>query len=165
MTKTALLIVDVQKGFLNETTKHIPSLVEELISSQNYSLICATRFINHNNSPFVKWMGWKRFLKTETNDIELAFSCPNSVHIFDKTTYSSLTPHLLEILQEQDIDKIYLCGMDTNMCVFMTASNIFEHGIYEPFVLSKYCSSHSGEEFHEAGLMLLEKAIGKDHIL
>lgn len=163
MTKTALLIIDVQKGFLNRTTKHIPKLIEKLIDSEKYSLICATRFLNHNSSPFVKWMGWRRFF--DANDTDLVFSCPDPIRIFDKQTYNSLTPDVLSTLQDQKISNIHLCGIDTNMCVFVTASHIFEGGIFEPFVLSQYCASHSGKKYHEAGLMLLEKAIGKDHIL
>jgi len=43
-SKTALLIVDLQKGFINEHTAHIPALVQELIPS--YQTIFATRFYN-----------------------------------------------------------------------------------------------------------------------
>jgi hypothetical protein len=44
MTKTALLVVDVQKGFINEHAAHIPDLVQGLIP--HYQTIFATRFYN-----------------------------------------------------------------------------------------------------------------------
>ena len=41
---TPLLIVDVQKGFINDATRHIPARVADL--AWRYDQVLVTRFIN-----------------------------------------------------------------------------------------------------------------------
>ena len=41
-----LLVVDVQRGFLNEFTHHIPERVVRLIQSNKYDPVLFTQFIN-----------------------------------------------------------------------------------------------------------------------
>ena len=160
---TALLIVDVQNGFVNDHTNHIPPLIEQLQSQDIYRAICATQFHNGSHSPFVNWLGWEGLMDKESS--KLAFKPLSQTLIVSKNGYYSATAEVLSFFDKHKIKKVHICGIDTNMCVFVTAAGLFEQGVYEPFVLSKYCASHSGKEYHDAGLMLLGKAIGKHHIL
>ena len=52
MTNNALLIIDVQKGFINEYTRELPGKIEKL--QNNYANVYAMQFINLEDSMFRK---------------------------------------------------------------------------------------------------------------
>ena len=45
----------------------------------------------------------------------------------------------------------------------MTAVDLFQNG-FRPVVLADACASHAGPDYHEAGLRLLERLIGRRQI-
>ena len=54
-----LVIIDVQLGFINDETGHIPERVERL--QREFETVFATRFENPEGSPFRKLKGLVRF--------------------------------------------------------------------------------------------------------
>jgi hypothetical protein len=46
----------------------------------------------------------------------------------------------------------------------MTAAEMFESDI-RPLVLTRYCGSHDGEKYHNAGLVSMEHLIGPDFLI
>ena len=159
--KSALLIVDVQKGFINKHTAHIPALVQELIPS--YQTIFATRFYNPKGSNYRRLMNWHRFSK-ESPDFELAFAPTENVMIIDKPIYTCVTDAFLTMLDEFSITEIHIVGIDTDICVSKCAVDLFEKG-RTPFVLATYCASCAGPYFHKAALQILARYIGKRQII
>ena len=69
MTNNALLIIDVQKGFINEYTRELPGKIEKL--QNNYANVYAMQFINLEDSMFRKQLNWHK-LSLNTQDTELA---------------------------------------------------------------------------------------------
>lgn len=57
--KTALLVVDVQNGFINEFTRHIPPRIAVLIARDEHAPVLFTRFDNVDGSPFRRLLGWE----------------------------------------------------------------------------------------------------------
>src|SRR5204863_8699341 len=55
---TALLVMDVQQGFLNQFTAHIPTRLTRLIQRRQYDPILLTRFINTSDSPYRRMLNW-----------------------------------------------------------------------------------------------------------
>ena len=156
-----LLIVDVQAGFINEATQHIPKLVEAL--QYEYDHVYATRFYNEEGSFYRKLINWNRFGKDST-DFQLAFSPSNSATIIDKNIYSCVSKEFTQALMQRGIERVDVCGLDTDICVTKCAVDLFERGI-TPFVLAKYCASHAGEEAHKCGLKTLSRFIGKEQVV
>lgn len=159
-TKTCLLIVDVQVGFINESTKHIPSLVE--VAQNKYDYIVATRFFNPENSFFRKLIKWNRF-SLGSNDFALAFDVRKDALIIDKPIYTCVSESLIQWLKERGISVVHVCGIDTDICVTKCAVDLFEHGV-EPIVLSSLCASHMGEEAHNNALRTLVRFIGNSQV-
>ena len=58
MTNNALLIIDVQKGFINEYTRELPGKIEKL--QNNYANVYAMQFINLEDSMFRKQLNRMR---------------------------------------------------------------------------------------------------------
>jgi len=159
--KKCLLIVDVQKGFLNGSTSHIPSLVEEL--QKGYSYVYATRFFNKSGSFYRTLIKWDKFDKN-SEEFDLAFAPLKKTKIIDKCIYTCVDKSFLDDLKKNDVDKVHICGIDTDICVTKCAVDLFENNI-KPIVLAKYCASHAGVEFHEFALKILARFIGKGQII
>lgn len=159
--KKALLIVDVQNGFINEKTKHIPALVEKL--QCNYEFVIATRFINLPDSPYRRLIKWEH-LSPNTEEIELAFRPKEGTIIIDKYIYSCIDEHFMLLLKEKGITVVDICGIDTDICVTKCAVDLFERNI-TPYVLKDYCATHADMDVQEAALVILARYIGKSQIV
>lgn len=159
-SKSCLLIVDVQIGFINESTRHVPSLVEAV--QVEYDYVVATRFFNPENSFFRKLIKWERF-SPGSDDIPLAFSARKDALIIDKPRYTCVSDNFISWLSERDISVVHVCGIDTDICVTKCAVDLFEHDI-EPIVLSGLCASHAGEDAHQNALNTLKRYIGKSQV-
>lgn len=159
-SKACLLIVDVQTGFINESTKHIPPLVE--IAQLKYDYVVATRFFNPENSFFRTLIKWTRFTPG-SEDIALAFHAREDALIIDKPIYSCVSNNFINWLRDRDISVVHICGIDTDICVTKCAVDLFEQGV-EPVVLSGLCASHAGENAHNNALGTLKRFIGKSQI-
>lgn len=159
-SKTCLLIVDVQNGFINQSTKHVPSLVEA--EQLLYDYVVATRFFNPEKSFYRTLIKWERF-SPGSEDIPLAFSARKDALIIDKPRYTCVSDDFIGWLSERNISVVHVCGIDTDICVTKCAVDLFEHGI-EPVVLSGLCASHAGEDAHQNALNTLKRYIGKSQV-
>ena len=159
--RSALLIVDVQVGFVNDATRHIVPKVEEL--QRKYAHVYATRFINAEGSPYRKLLDWHRFYES-SGDVPLAFDPADGVTVIDKHVYTCITPAFLQDLRSKGIEEVAICGIDTDACVSACAVDLFENG-FRPILLSEACASHAGAEYHEAALRILARLIGKNQII
>ena len=157
----ALLIVDVQNGFVNEKTKHIPALVEKL--QYNYDLVIATRFINMPDSPFRKLIKWQHH-SPDTDEIELAFKPKEGAVIIDKYIYTCIDESFLCLLKENGIEAVDVCGIDTDICVTKCAVDLFERNI-TPYVLKDYCATHADADIQRSALIILSRYIGRTQIV
>ncbi len=158
--QSCIIIVDVQKGFINRWTGHIPALVEAL--QNDYGRVIVTRFINPEGSMHRKLIGWRRFAP-DSEDTELAFKPRPGATIIDKHTYTCVTPKLVDDLHQNCREPVHLCGIATDNCILKTAVDLFEAGI-TPVVLASASASHGGPDCHEAGLMLLRRFIGEAQV-
>ncbi len=159
-SKNCLLIVDVQNGFINDLTKHIPPLVEE--AQLKYDYVVATRFFNPDNSFFRTLIKWNRFA-IESNDFPLAFNAREDALIIDKPIYTCISENFIKWLKDRNVSLVYVCGIDTDICVTKCAVDLFEHGV-EPVVLSSLCASHAGNDAHNNALSTLKRYIGKSQV-
>src|SRR5438105_4522753 len=104
----ALIVIDVQRGFVNDKSQHVVPKVIELIRQAKAIDIPTffTRFINYANSGYVKWMGWSRFMNPP--EIELYPEIqPFAEVVFDKPGYTSLIPPVRTWLGDKRITRLY----------------------------------------------------------
>ena len=145
--KKALLIIDVQTSAVTKT--EIADKIEKLQSQYNY--IFVSKFEN-KNSPILKILNWNGY-----NDESLAFIPQKNAIIFSKNGYSSYLPEM------KNFDEVHICGFDTDACIYKTAMDLIENNI-RPIILKDYCFSEN-QRFHDIGIKLLERNIGKHNII
>lgn len=161
MSETALIVIDMQNGFVTPECQHIVPNIVSLINDAKMKKqpILFTKFINKEESGYVRWLGWRRLMTPPETDLISELDEYNEI-AHSKTQYSSFTPETTEILSKHKVKRLIICGVATDGCVLKTAVDAFERDI-EPIVVSDACYSHAGETVHEAGLLLLGRFIGK----
>ncbi len=155
-----LLVVDTQRGFMNEFTRHVAPRIQHLVARGDYSPVLFTRFINVDGSPyrtFLDWKGSARPPETEIVDELVAFATPHNM--YEKRGLTGLPKALSERARSERWPHISIVGVDTDMCVLKIAMDVFDLGI-EPIVLVDCCASTAGLQAHLAGLAILSRNIG-----
>lgn len=158
-----LLVIDVQNGFVSTKTAFVVPRILELMETFKDEFIVATKFLNYEESPYRRFMGWERLTESPETDI-LPEVEEKAYLVLEKAIYSACKDKFCNLLAAKGITEVYLVGIDTDCCVLKTATDLFERGI-RPIVLEHYCASNGGEESHEAALRVMERTIGCNQII
>lgn len=156
-----LLVIDVQNQFINNHTKFLPVKIEELIDENKFDNVAFTKFINTTENLFYKNLNWKGCLTEKSQQLVIK---SKKCRIFEKSIYSALNDNLIKYINENNISKIYLCGIDTECCVLKTAFDLFESE-FDVYVLKDYCACTHGKTRHENALKILRRNIGKNKVI
>ena len=155
-----LLIVDVQVGFINSFTHHIPQRIVSLIERDRYSPLLFTRFVNAPDGPYDRFLDWHSCnTEPETDVVPELQPFAQKEFIFSKQGLCGMPNELTDYLRQQRIEQLSIVGIDTDMCVLKIAMDLFDIGI-EPLVFTDCCASTAGLQAHFAGLAVLSRNIG-----
>lgn len=161
--KTCLLVVDVQNGFVSDSTRHVPGRIAELLGNNLFDLTLFTRFRNAPASPYRRLLGWQKL--SSTSEQELHESVVGFAdEVIEKDVYTAVCPSLLARLKDEKIETVFIAGIDTDCCVLTTATDLFEAGI-RSCVLSHYSGSNGGADSHTAALTCLGRLIGLHNLI
>jgi nicotinamidase-related amidase len=159
-----LLVVDVQRCFVNDYTQHIPARIARLIARGEHHPILFTKFVNEAGGPYRRYLDWHDCdCDPGTN---LADEIEDHVQpdlVFAKPGYAGISDELANHLRERGYEQIVLAGIDTDMCVLKVALDVFDLGI-RPIVLVDCCASTAGLQSHLAGLAVLARNIGAEQL-
>lgn len=160
----SLLVVDVQVGFINDFTHHIPQRITKLLHRHDYASVLFTRFINTGNGPYWRFLNWHSCdREPDTRLVPELEAIAKPELIFAKKGVCGLPDELIDYLQAQQIRRLSLVGIDTDMCVLKIAMDLFDMGI-EPILLTDCCASTAGLQAHLAGLAVLSRNIGAQRL-
>lgn len=67
-------------------------------------------------------------------------------------------------IKDNNINDIYLCGIDTECCVLKTALDLFEEN-YNVYVLKDYCACTYGELRHSNAIEIIKRNIGNKYVI
>ena len=169
--RPALVVIDVQNGFVNAGSAHVVPVVADLAArwADAGGAVVLTRYRNHPGSPFERLIGWTRLQDEAEIELvpELAAVADRAV-VANKTGYTALTPQVAALAAEHGWTDLFLCGIDTASCVLITAAAVFEAGL-TPWVVADACASNATsvppEEAHAAGLMLIRRLVGAGQVI
>jgi nicotinamidase-related amidase len=160
---TCLMVVDVQRGFVSDKTEHVVPRIKDLLGKNLFDVVVFTKFVNELGSPYRRFLHWNALSTAREQEI-VAELLPFAQNVITKDIYSGLTKETQEILQRNNVDIVYVLGIDTDCCVLKTAADLFEQNI-RPVVLEHYSASNGGMESHSSALKVLERLIGRNSIL
>ena len=163
--KNVLVVIDLQVGFINDKTIKVANNIRNLLDSEEYSAVIATKFTNMPGSSFDSFLGWKGMLEEEEKEL-LPFVEGYADCVISKCSYSCVNTNFIQSLLslcDGLPEEVTLVGVDTDACVLATAIDLFEMGI-RPIIIEDCVGSSGGDECHEAGMLLLKRSIGKEQI-
>lgn len=156
-----LLVIDLQNGFINQNTEELKQKIKELIEEDKYEKVLFTRFINEPESIWVKKLNYTGCLTKKEQALAIDAKCCG---IIDKYLYTAVNEKLVNYIKENKIDKIYICGIDTECCVLQTALDLFEDD-YDIYILKDYCKCMHGETENNQALEIIGRNIGENRII
>jgi len=167
-SKSVLVVVDVQNGLVTEHSEPIVPIIADLVSRWHAACgdVIFTRYLNYAGSPFERLIGWTEMVEAPGTDLvtELAPYINPSTPIIDKYIYTLFTPEGTRLVEERGWTDLYICGIDTEICVLKTAVDAFERNL-TPWIIKDACASHSGPDAHDAGLFIASRFIGINQII
>ena len=166
--KPVLVVVDVQNGFINEHSQPVIPVIVDLVRRWQaaHGDIVFSRYLNYADSPFERLIGWTKMADGPETEIvtELLPYVSPQTSVVDKYIYTLFTPEGTRLVDERGWTDLYVCGIDTDICVLKTAVDAFEHNL-TPWILQDACVSHAGPKAHAAGLFIAGRFIGTNQII
>ncbi|MHA1984255.1 MAG: isochorismatase family protein [Candidatus Hodarchaeales archaeon] len=169
LDKSALLVLDMQKFFLSESSHAFVPSAPALISNiqdlievfvKNYRPIVTTRHVNtiEDANQMNKW--WKDLIKEDSDasliikEITDIISTYEFVFSINKTQYDAFYKTTLEeSLRKWNVSQVVVCGVKTHLCCETTTRSAFIRGFEVFFTIDGTATLN--EEFHTASIMNL----------
>lgn len=164
--KKALVIIDMQVGFMNEHTEHLEQRIRDYIDShgEEFDTIIGTKYINNENTACYIFEKWTNCM-ANTVETYLVPKISNKVDkVFEKSIYSCYSKEFKEYIKAMNIDDVYMCGVNTGCCVLHSAFDAY-NDVVSCYVIADLCGSTSGIESHERAIELLKECITKERVI
>ena len=160
--KSALIVIDMQNWEIKESTRHLPGKITAFIdeNKEKVNHIIFTQSFNSKNFNLYKLLDVKRGIKGyDTHMVKELGRFINKGNLFKKYTYSAFKSRtFLEFLRKNKISKLYLCGINTDVCVLATYYDAFDLG-YNVRVLGNLCGSVISKGNHKGALNIMKKLV------
>jgi nicotinamidase-related amidase len=154
----ALLIVDVQQYFMKDAPDDLPLRIINHLKALNYDFVVFTNFKNRPDSNFVKQLKWDKCATDEDAQLPKEFTDIADKHnTFTRASYSAFkTTDLHDYLQKQHVERLIICGIDSDACVLATAFEAFDLGYH---VKINFELTYSSNDLHKAAQLIAERNI------
>lgn len=175
--KQALVIIDIQNGFMNKNTAYLEGEIETFVQKTMknpdfpmFDLIIGTQYVNHEASACYVLEGWKACMsgseEAEICEKILPFLSEENGEklIIKKDKYTCYTEEFLRLLKQAGIERIFMCGVNTGCCVLHSVLDVYED-VKDVYVLRDLCGSTTGPHYHEIAIELLETLITKERVI
>lgn len=164
----ALVVIDMQNGFINHHSRHIVPVVSELVSRWSAAgrPVVFTRYHNYPGSPFERFFGWTRLQDPPETEIapELVTHAASAYAVLDKAGYSLFTDEAVALLADAGWTDLVFCGIATDSCVLKSAADAFERG-HAPWIVTDASASDAGPAVHDSGLVVARRMIGPRQLM
>ncbi|MFJ8832241.1 isochorismatase family cysteine hydrolase [Micromonospora aurantiaca] len=165
--RAALIVIDMQNGFINDRSRHVIPKVVELVERWEATgrPIVFTRYYNYPGSPFERLIHWTRMQHSPETEIvpELSRHAARA-HVLDKPTYSYFTSEGADLAAREGWTDLVFCGVATESCVLKSAVDAFERDL-TPWVVTDASASHGGPAAHEAGILVARRFVGAGQLI
>jgi len=162
-TPEVFLILNMQIGFMNNSTQELPERIREALSGNPSVSPIFTRFVSEprDDGRLDPYLGMQ---ESDPNTL----ICPELIEFSGEKTMTTknpmgLTLGVIEELRSLNSKTVYLCGVSTDTAIIATCQILLDFD-FNPVVLADYCASENGSIAHFAGLSLIARSIGMPRI-
>lgn len=153
--KRALILVDIQKGFLKKWEKPLISNLKKLLAQELYDLYVEVTFHAEKGSLWDKQTNWTFPYEPTVPEVLDLLKGKNVIKIIKETRSAFKgNVNLFSVLQKNKIKEVHVVGMDSSDCVFATAQEAFDLGFYT-YVIEECTGASQGEKIHKNAIAIL----------
>ncbi|MFY1703384.1 cysteine hydrolase family protein [Micromonospora sp. WMMA1923] len=167
-TRAALIVIDMQNGFINDQSRHVIPKVVELVERWEAigGTVVFTRYHNYPGSPFERLIHWSKVQHPPETDIvpELSQHATRARAVIDKRIYSYFNEEGMDLAVREGWTDLVFCGVATESCVLKSAVDAFEQD-FTPWLVTDASASHGGQFAHDAGLTVARRFIGAGQLI
>lgn len=163
MLMKLLIIIDMQQGFRSEESERLLENIKALIrrfGEKNAVFAC---FRNAEGSAFGRKLGWKGLQNAEDTNIIKELDSKDIRKVWH-SGYTVLNTDMKNLLKERGIDRIFICGVYTDVCVIKAAMDFFDAG-FDVFVIEDVCASLHKKSNHDSAIESMKHIIGKENVI
>ncbi|CAM5292101.1 hydrolase [Streptomyces spiroverticillatus] len=164
----ALIVIDVQQGFINRHTEAVVPAIADLVArwSDAGAPVLFSRFVNAPGSPYERITGWSKLRTAEEQAFvqELRSFTSKAGATIDKGQSSVFTAEAARLFSQSGWTDLVLCGIDTDSCVYDSAISAYHSG-YRPWVVTDACASTGGPQYHDAALLMAARNVGSRQLI
>ncbi len=155
--KRALIVVDIQEGFIEDWSPSFRKNVAWLLSNELYALYIEATFYAPKGSLWEKQTGWT-FPYEPTVPWVLELLKGKKVIQIKKNTRSTFKGNinLEKLLRKNKIEELHIIGFDTGSCVYATTQEAFDKGFFT-YVIEECVGSSDGMKMHKNAISVLRK--------
>lgn len=155
--KTALLLVDIQHGFLKKWKKPLVKNLRSLLERKKYDLHVEITFHAEKRSLWDKQTNWTFPYEPTVKEVTDLLPKKSVIQIV-KETRSGFKGNidLEKILRKKGIREVHIVGLDTTDCVFATAQEAFDLGFYS-YVIEECAGASQGIKMHNYAINILRR--------
>ena len=168
--KTALLVIDMIKEYLHhegkmycgECRRIIPGIQKLIFHAHRrlWPVFYVNTALEKESEPLAKKWGMHAIRDTWGSNLIDELSLESGDIIVNKKTYDGFYDTTLhDSLKKHDIDKVFICGIHTHVCVLLTALGAFYRG-YE-VIIPEDCITTDKKINHETRLPFFKAHVGK----
>jgi len=157
--QAALIIVDMQNVFLQQAQDLIVP-VQEVARQWNESDIYWLKYRNHPKSLYEEHLSWSAAIVSPEIDLIEGKGQKQTY-----THYGYSPPlEMIRDLQNKDYKTAYICGVDSDACVYAAMMSLWDHNI-RPILLEDCCASSGGQTYHDAAIALMHRQFGMKSVI
>ena len=162
--KTCLIIIDMQKGFINEHTRDLVAPLVNFLENKKFDSVVATRYINTLETACYILEEWKSCMEGSDDTEILPEILPFVERVFDKGKYSCWNDEFKDYIKSNQFDLLYFVGVNTGCCVLHSVFDA-HNDVYDTRIIEDLCGSSSGTESHKAGIKILTDCLTSKRII
>lgn len=166
MKRKALVVIDMQMGFMNEHTAHLEQKIRDYIDEhrEEFYVIIGTKYINNENTACYIFEKWTQCMAGTVETYLVPKVSSKVEKIFEKSVYSCYSAEFKEYLKAMQIEEVYMCGVNTGCCVLHSAFDAY-NDLVSCYVIADLCGSTSGNQSHECALQVLRECITEQRVV
>ncbi len=156
-----IIVVDMQKGFINENNKHLVDKINTYLASNKFDNIFFTQCINNSQSPYTKILNWNGM--ADSDEQKIIINKQKQAKILTKDCYG-ISQKDIELLKSLNINEIEICGTDIDACCLAVGFNLFDNNIKPIFIKDLCATSSRNVNMASFAFSIIERQFGKDSI-
>lgn len=167
-SEDVLLLLGMQHGFLNEYTEFAIRNLIALFEKYHFTKVISAKFSNYMGSLFCNELEYYKMLSKDDQEFipEVKPYMTNSIVLHDGYGYDMrVLLAQLRIINDGILPKrVLIAGFDTEACVLVMATQLFDNRIV-PCILKDCVASSQGIKNHECALQIMQTLFGQKNLL